>query len=85
MGHTLASVAQGLNPASGAGVLECLNDREEEGGWLPAGSQWNPSVTVLVSGGAEIRVRNWKEGKWSPYLSVFQSFSLCSSQMRVEL
>lgn len=38
VGRILASRVQGLNSASGAGVLKCsMSDREEEGGWLPAG------------------------------------------------
>lgn len=52
VGHILASRVQGLNSASGAGVLKCsLSDREEEGGWLSAGSPVEPLSDSFGVGG----------------------------------
>lgn len=50
--HALASRAQGLTPASGAGVLKPgLNEREEEGEWPPAGSPVEPLSDSFGVGG----------------------------------
>lgn len=52
VGHTLASRVQGLEPASGAGMLKGgLSDREEEGGWLPAGNPVEPFGDSFGVGG----------------------------------
>ena len=63
-----------------------VTKRKTDGVFLQ-GAQWSPTVTALVweERGGVIHVRNQKGGKRSPYLSLFQAFSLYTSQASVEL